>query len=229
MTDNGDSKMAYVDWMIRGPKISSCNCAYGCPCEFNARPTNDVCEGLEAHRIDEGWFGDVRLDGIIIGARYRWPGPVHEGGGIAQGFISAHATEEQREALYKILGGEEQEPTTPFAIYGSTIEQEFDPIFADIEFDFDLAARTGRFHVPGAMEMTLEPIRNPVTGKPHRAQIVLPDGFEFRAAEMASGSFRSSGDLAMTSQDTYGFLIDVAYGPYGVIDEKTLGGVGYGA
>ena len=68
--------MAYVDWMIRGPKIASCSCNYGCPCEFNAPPTNPVCEGLEAQRIDEGWFGDVRLDGLIIGARYRWPGPL---------------------------------------------------------------------------------------------------------------------------------------------------------
>ena len=49
--------MAYVDWMIKGPKISSCSCNYGCPCEFNALPTHDVCEGLEALRIDGGFFG----------------------------------------------------------------------------------------------------------------------------------------------------------------------------
>ncbi len=33
--------MAYVDWMIKRPKIASCNCAYGCPCELNAPPHND--------------------------------------------------------------------------------------------------------------------------------------------------------------------------------------------
>ena len=76
--------MPHQDWMIKGPKIAACNCAYGCPCEFNAHPTHDVCEGLEAHRIDEGHFGKVRLDGLIIGARYRWPGPVHQGGGLAR-------------------------------------------------------------------------------------------------------------------------------------------------
>jgi len=169
--------MAYVDWMIRGPKIASCNCDYGCPCEFNAPPTHDVCEGLEAHRIDEGWFGDVRLDGVIYGARYRWPGPIHEGGGVVQGFVSAHATEEQREALFQILEGKEQEPVTVFNIYGATIEEEHDPIFADIEFECDIDAGTGRFRVPDAMEMALEPIKNPVTGKAHRAQIHLPTGF----------------------------------------------------
>jgi hypothetical protein len=216
--------MAYVDWMIRGPKIAACSCNYGCPCEFNAPPTNDVCEGLEAHKIVEGWFGDVRLDNLIVGTSYRWPGPVHEGGGMAQGFISEQATPEQREALFQILGGKEQEPTTPFVIYGSTIAKEFDPIFADIEFECDLKAGTGRFKVPDHMEMSLEPIKNPVTGKPHRAQIVLPDGFEFRMAEMASGTFRATGDIELNSRGKYGFLIDVAYGPYGIIEEKTYGG-----
>lgn len=216
--------MAYVDWMISGPKIASCNCDYGCPCEFNARPTNPVCEGMEAQRIDEGWFGDVRLDGLIIGARYRWPGPVHEGKGIVQGFISEQATDEQRDALFQILEGKEQEPTTPFNIYGSTIEKEFDPIFADIEFECDINGRTGRCKVPGVMEMSLEPIRNPVTGKPHRAQITLPEGFEFRTAEMASGTFQAKGDIELNSKGVYAFLIDVAYGPYGIIEEKTLGG-----
>jgi hypothetical protein len=114
--------MAYVDWQIAGPKIASCNCAYGCPCEFNARPTNGMCEGLEAHLIVEGWFGDVRLDGLVIAARYRWPGPVHEGGGIAQGIVDARASEAQRAALLTILGGKEQEPSTVFNIYGATID-----------------------------------------------------------------------------------------------------------
>jgi hypothetical protein len=216
--------MAYVDWMIRGPKIASCSCNYGCPCEFNAPPTNPVCEGLEAQRIDEGWFGDVRLDGLIIGARYRWPGPLHEGGGIVQGLISEQADEAQREALFQILEGKEQEPTTVFNIVGSTIEKEFDPIFADFEFECDMEALTGYFRVPGLMEMKLEPIKNPVTGVDYPAQIVLPTGFEFRTAEMASGTFEASGEIELNSSGVYGFLTDVAYGPYGLIEEKSYRG-----
>lgn len=213
--------MSYVDWMIKGPKISSCNCDYGCPCEFSAPPTHDVCEGLEAMEITEGYFGDVRLDGLRFAASYRWPGPVHEGGGIAQGFIDENATEAQREALFKILDGEEQEATTAFNIYGSTIDKEFDPVFSKIEFDFDLEARTGGVRVPGHLEMSLEPIRNPVTGAPHRAKIVLPEGFEFREAEMASGTFNGTGDITFENSNCYGFLTFVAYGPHGVVDEAS--------
>jgi hypothetical protein len=210
--------MPHQDWMIKGPKIAACNCAYGCPCEFNARPTHDVCEGLEAHRIDEGYFGKVRLDGLIVGARYRWPGPVHEGGGVAQGFVDARATPEQRDALVQILSGKEQEPHTPFNIYGATIARELDLIVAPVEFSADMKARTGGFRVPGVMEMSLEPIRNPVTGAEHFAQIRLPNGFEFREAEMASGRMNAEGpDLGMSHRNCYGFLTYVAYGPKGLI------------
>ncbi len=209
--------MGYVDWMIKGPKITSCNCAYGCPCEFNALPSYGPCEGLECMEIEEGYFGDVRLDGLLVGAAYHWPGAVHEGHGVTQGFIDERADEAQIDALFKILGGEEQEPTTVFNIDGSTIEKELDPVFAPIEFSCDIEARTGGFVVPGHLEMSLEPIRNPVTGAPHRALIRLPEGFEFRDAEMASGTFKGTKDWTYEHADCYGALFYAAYGPHGVI------------
>lgn len=213
--------MAYIDWKISGPKIGSCNCDYGCPCEFNGRPSNDICEGLEAMRIDEGYFGDVRLDGLMFAARYRWPGAVHEGGGTVQGFIDERANAAQREALFKILDGEEQEPTTLFNIYGSTIETEIDPIFTKIEFECDIHAARGWFSVPDIMRLDLEPIKNPVTGNDHRAQIRLPNGFEFNVGEMASGSYKANGsELSMVGNRVYGLMMDVAYGPYGIIEDR---------
>lgn len=184
--------------------------------------TEGLCEGLEAHRIDEGWFGDVRLDGLVFAARYRWPGAVHEGGGMAQGIIDRRATKEQTEALFTILEGKEQEPTTLFNIYGSTIETEFDPIFADIEFTCDFDTGTGGFDVPGIMSLALEPIRNPVTNAPHPAKIVLPTGFEFREADVVSGDFSANGDIALDRMKRYGFLTYVAYGPHGLIEPESL-------
>lgn len=210
--------MVYVDWAIKGPKIAACSCDYGCPCEFNGRPSEGLCEGLECMRIDEGWFGDTRLDGLKVAAVYRWPGPVHEGGGRVQGFLDREASDRQVAALARILGGEEQEPTTVFNIYGSTIAEELDPVFAPIAFRCDIEARSGAFRIDGHLELELEPIRNPVTGAPHRARIVLPEGFEFREAEMASGTFASRGAIRMERERRYGALWRAAYGPYGVID-----------
>jgi hypothetical protein len=168
--------------------------------------------------IEEGYFGNIRLDGLRFAAAYRWPGPVHEGGGIVQGFIDERADDAQREALIKIVSGLEQEPTTAFNIYGSTIEKEYDPVFTTIEFRCDIAARTGGLTVPGHLELGIEPIRNPVTGQPHRAQIRLPEGFEFREAEMASGTFSGTGEIKFENARCYAFFTHVAYGPYGVID-----------
>jgi len=209
--------MAYVDWMIRGPIVGACSCAYGCPCEFMARPTHGDCFGLEIMEIAEGHFADVRLDGLRHGALYRWPGPVHEGKGVAQGVIDARATAAQREALLTILGGKEQVPTSKFNIYGSTIEREIDPVFAPIELDLDLAGRRASARVPGILELTLEPIRNPVTGKVFPAAIVLPEGFEYRRAEMASGRFSAPPPWDFNETGVYGALFEAAYGPQGII------------
>jgi hypothetical protein len=214
--------MAYVDWKISTKTIGTCSCDYGCPCEAMARPTRVPCEGVMAMEITEGYFGDVRLDGIRTAGAYRWPGPVHEGKGTWWSIIDKSATEAQVEALFKILGGEEQEPTTGFAIYGSTIENEPDPIFADIEFEWDLEGRKGRFSVSGVLEADIEPIRNPVTGEPHFMSIILPTGFENRGAEMASATFWSKGELELKHSKRYASMFFVTYGPYGVIDEESL-------
>ena len=213
--------MAYVDWQILGKRLVSCSCDYGCPCEFNAPPTRTPCEGVEGMEIDRGHFGDVQLDGLRVAGIFRWPGAVHEGGGHYLLVIDGRADEAQREALLTITAGEEQEPTTAFNIYGSTIEHEYDPVFAGIEFEWDLDKRRGRLAVPGLLESRLAPIVNPVTGADHRAVIKLPEGFEFREAEIVSADFQAEGELAHEHSGRYGFLTYVGYGPYGVIEEHS--------
>ncbi len=213
--------MSYTDWIIKTRQIGTCSCNYGCPCEFNAPPTRTPCEGVMALEIVDGHFGDVSLDGLKLAGAYSWPGAVHEGGGAWWSVFDKNATEDQLEALYKILGGEEQEPTTGFAIYASTIEHEPDPVFADIEFEYDLDNATGSFSVNGVLEATVEPIRNPVTGGPHRVAIKIPEGFEFLEGEMASSSFSSRGTIEQEHKGCYGFLSFVSYGPYGIIKEQS--------
>lgn len=213
--------MAYVDWKICTKTIGTCSCDYGCPCEFNAPPTRTPCEGVMAIEITEGYFGGVRLDGLRVAGAYRWPGPVHEGKGTWWSIIDKSATEEQVAALFKILGGEEQEPTTGFAIYGSTIENEPEPIFADIEFEWDLEGRRGRFVVNGVLDAEIEPIKNPVTGEPHFIAIRPHDGFEFREAEMASATFWSKGEIEQSHSERFAAITYVTYGPYGIIPEES--------
>ncbi|MCP4330895.1 MAG: DUF1326 domain-containing protein [Alphaproteobacteria bacterium] len=209
--------MVHLDWKIRTVKLATCSCDYGCPCEFNAPPTRRPCEGFEASEIIEGHFGDMRLDRLRFGATFRWPGPLHEGGGTAQGIIDERADQAQREAIIKILSGEEQEPTTMFNIIGGTIAAEEDTLYLPIDMAWDMAARSGHIDIPGVAKGNFEPIRNPVTGKPHYAKITLNDGFEFHEAEMASADAEGTGEIKFNCAGRYAFLIDVSYGPHGII------------
>jgi hypothetical protein len=186
--------MAHVDWRIRGPELASCNCDWGCPCQFNARPTHGNCRAAVAMRIDQGHFGDVKLDGLHWVTLLAWPGAIHEGNGEALPIVDERADERQREALLKILGGEETEPgATIFNVVASTLVTMHEPRFLPIEFEADIESQTGRVAVPGVIETSGEPIRNPVTGAAHRARVVLPHGFEYTEAEFASTTTRTSG------------------------------------
>jgi hypothetical protein len=57
--------MIYPDWIIRGLEISTCNCNWGCPCQFNSIQTHGHCRAGVAMRIEAGHYGDSRLDGLL--------------------------------------------------------------------------------------------------------------------------------------------------------------------
>jgi hypothetical protein len=191
-------------WEIKGRELINCNCAYGCPCQFNALPTKGFCEAMGAIAVDQGRHGDVRLDGLKLGVIFQWPGAIHEGKGKCQPIVDAKADPQQREALLKIMSGQDTEPfATMFAVFASTLDKVFDPIFTAIDFDVDVEARRGKVRAEGVFELSGEPIRNPVTGAEHRARIDLPHGFEYEIAEVGSASSRSRGNLAVELKNSY--------------------------
>src|SRR5215472_14845567 len=113
--------MAHVDWEIEGPEISSCNCNFGCPCQFNALPTHGNCRAAVAFRIDRGHFGDVRLDGLCAGGMFAWPKAIHLGNGECLPLVDERATPEQRGALLTVLSGGETDPgATIFNVFATT-------------------------------------------------------------------------------------------------------------
>ncbi|MEE8204217.1 MAG: DUF1326 domain-containing protein [Alphaproteobacteria bacterium] len=196
--------MAQVSWRIKGVEYANCNCAYGCPCQFNALPTHGDCQYVLFARIDEGHYGDTRLDGLRFAVVGKFPGAVHEGNGTQQLIIEEGADDKQREALRRIVYNEDtDELRTHYAIYNAMSSTVLDPVFAPIEPEVDMEARTARGRVPGLVVSDAEPIRNPVTGDEHRAQIVLPHGFEYTVAEMGSASSKMTGDIPLEFSDTY--------------------------
>jgi hypothetical protein len=181
-----------VDWMIQGPWLTTCNCTVGCPCQFNQLPTHGHCRAAVGCLIEEGFFGKTRLDGVRFAGLFAWPGPIHQGKGESQPIVDASATDAQRAAVLAIIRGEETEPgATIFNVFAAMITKRHEPLFLPIDFAADVDGRRGRLSVAGVVEVTTEPIRNPVTGAEHRVRIDLPHGFEYTVAEVASAKTKT--------------------------------------
>lgn len=208
-----------IDWRIEARELANCNCVVGCPCQFNASPSNGNCDAVVALEIDRGHFGGVSLDGLRAVAINSWPGPVHEGHGRSQVVIDERATDQQRDALLKILSGQETEPgTTVFNVFAATFDEVLEPLFKPIEMDINVDARRGSVRIDGLVHTIASPILNPVTGKEHRARIDMPEGFEFRLAEVGRGTSETSGAVAMNHTDSHTHFARLRFTQHGVVD-----------
>jgi hypothetical protein len=193
------------EWMIRGVEYGNCNCAWGCPCQFNASSTYGHCEAVVGGIIAEGHFNDTQLDGVKWVMIVQWPGEIADGNGRQQFIVDETATAEQRESMLKILAGESTAPgATHFFVYNSTMSEVLDPIFAPIDIAVDVDARQGRISVGDLVESTGAPITNPNNGEPYQAAIELPNGFEYTKAQMGTGTSRVRAGIELDLQDSYG-------------------------
>jgi len=185
--------MSLVDWRLQGLNVSACNCAWGCPCQFMSLPTNGHCHASVGIQIDRGHFGKVQLDGLAIGGVFAWPEAIHLGNGEAQPVVDVRASPEQREALLKIMSGQETEPgATIFNVFASTLVKVHDPVFARISIKADKAACMATVAIDGIVDFNVEPIKNPITGEPMRVSVTMPGGFEYDEAQFASGNVRTT-------------------------------------
>ncbi len=187
--------MTDTKWFMQGKYVEYCSCDHGCPCESMASPTYGHCDGVIAMKIDEGYYGDVRLDNVIIAATFYFPRAIHHGGGHMQPILPENTTDAQKEVIFKILSGEGQPVGTMFQIFSVIIEHIHEPLFLPIDFDWDVKKRTAKISVPKVVTATTSPIRNPVTDTEQRIRTVLPEGWVFYEAEVASGAAKGLGDI----------------------------------
>ncbi len=205
-------------WEIKGRELVNCSCTYGCNCQFNGLPDKGHCYAVAGIQIDEGRHGDTSLDGLRVAAIFKWPGAIHEGNGEAIAFVDAKADDRQREALLKIMTGQDTDPfATMFAVYASTVTKMHDPVFTDIDLELDIEGRKGRIFVKDYIDTVGEPIRNKITGAETRAQIVLPEGFEYAVADIGSASTTTNGPVRMALTDTYGQFANLHLNSHGVV------------
>jgi hypothetical protein len=202
MAENGRT-----EWAIKGEEVGSCNCDWACPCQFEGDPTHGDCHALLGYAIREGKFGDVDISGVNFAEIVSWPGPIYEGDGTVQLIVDESASDEQRDAVIQMASGEHG--GVYFQIFASVLPHARDPITAPIEIESDRDGRNASVRVGEVGELRIEPIKSPATGDEHRVRIDLPNGFEYKQAEIGNTvNARVSGEapLDFTLEGTYGQL-----------------------
>lgn len=207
-------------WELHGRELGNCNCASGCPCQFMSLPTHGNCEAAAGFEFDSGHYGAVDLGGTRSAMVLKWPGAIHEGNGTMQIIIDPSATPDQRDALQKIMtGGDTEDMATMWWVFSMMSPNKLETLYKPIEIDVDLEKRRGHVRVPGVFETEAQPITNPVTGAEHRARINLPHGFEFRFAEVAKGTTKTTGALDLRdNRDSHAHMVEIHLSSKGVIE-----------
>lgn len=203
-------------WSIEGAWFKNCNCDPGCPCDFNQAPTTGQCEGIIGMRIDKGHFGDVTLDGLKFAGAAWWPGRLDEGNGHILPIVDETANDAQRGALLTIMSG--QAGGTMFEIFAAVCPHVREPVFAPIDFEFDIDSRGGRLKAGEVIDTEVQTLRAIGSDEPYRIIVKIPGGFEYTGdnedAETAltkSLTVRGGGELDYEHSNTHSSMAFVKH------------------
>jgi hypothetical protein len=192
-------------WSLKGQVLVACNCDWGCPCNFNALPTNGKCEGGWTWHVEDGAYGDVRLDGLSFSVFVNWPGAIHEGNGEALILIDHRADDAQRRAIETLVGGD---VGGPWGVLTWTWPTVHGPYAA--AYELELNGVNSRIRCGDFVEVEAGPIRNPVTGAESYPSVVLPQGIIFKRGDLgATSRFRVANGIEYDHSGQY-----MAIGPF---------------
>lgn len=180
--------------------IRICNCAPGCTCNFSGFPSSSdgSCKAFVGNVIEEGFCGEVDLAGVTAIAMLDWPKAIHDGGGKVVFIVQPDTTEEQIGCLAQIYTG--QLGGNPWAILGTTYEVAG---LVKTPITIDGSGMTITMSADGVGSASGDTFKNPVTGEPHEAHIVLPEGFIWTKGECGVGSFTVAAEgLSLSYKDS---------------------------
>ena len=194
-------------WTMSGAIYGSCNCDWGCPCNFNVAPTYGHCDGVYMFAVREGRYADVPLDGLHFAWAGHSPGPLHEGNVTAALIIDESATPEQREALRTLWRSGSS--GLPFDILNSVTATWLETVYAP--FDVELAGINTKAKIDGGKihELALTRVKNPVTGDEEELYLDKPTGFTSKRSELGMA------EVATFSCDGLSFDTTGKYAEYG--------------
>ena len=167
---------------MNGAIYGSCNCDWGCPCNFDVAPSYGHCDGVYMFAVREGRYGEVPLDGLHFAWAAHSPGPLHEGNVTAALIIDESATSEQREVVTTLWRSGSS--GLPFDILNSVTATWLETVYAS--FDVELAGISTKAKIGGGKiyELALSRVKNPVTGADEELYLDKPTGFTSKRSEL---------------------------------------------
>ncbi len=197
-------------WSLTAEYIQSCNCDYGCPCNFNALPSRGNCEALLGYHITKGVVGGTKLDGVTFAQGLYWPRAIHQGNGVARLYVDPRASAAQRKAVEELVAGKIGGGV--FEIFPKTWSKTYSTKAAKIGWRF--GGYDSKFTVEGVGEVASSHIRNPVSGDTFEGKIVLPGGIAWKKADVSSVDWWLRDPEAawnMRHEKTSGFVCTVSF------------------
>jgi hypothetical protein len=187
------------EWALTGTVLIACNCDWGCPCNFNARPTKGKCEGGWTWHVDRGVVNGMPLDGLSFTIIVKWPGAIHEGNGEGVLFVDERASAEQGAAIDSLVSGKFG---GPWGILAWTWPKLHGPKAAAYELAID--GLHTRLKVGDSLIIESTPIRNPVTGAEAHPSMYLPEGLIVKRGDLcATRTFRLNDAIAFDHSGQY--------------------------
>lgn len=159
-------------WKIKGELILSCSCTVFCPCVISLGkhpPTEGYCQGWAGVHIDEGFFGDVKLDDLNFGILLDIPGEMGRGNWTAAGYIDERASDAAYEGLAKIIAGEARGTTGLFKLLVSNFLG-----VKRVPIKFEKQGKGRVFEIPKTISGYIEPVPG---ADPDRDLVVTNTGY----------------------------------------------------
>lgn len=143
-----------MGWSINGNYVASCSCAVICPCPVDGRPNdpNGECRGVALFHIASGNSDGLDLSGVDFAFVNFFPSNITAGNWKVGVVADESASDEQVEALGKILSGE---VGGPFAEFTPLIGENLGVERAKIAVSGDAGS------VSGGSDFTFEPFTGP--------------------------------------------------------------------
>ena len=201
-------------WKMEAEYLQSCNCDYGCPCNFNALPTYGNCEALIAYHIRKGNFEDTNLDRVNFAWGLWWPKAIHMGDGIGALYVSDEATPQQVKAIEEITSGKHGGGV--FTVFPSTFKSTLPTTITKIEFHYH--PYDAWFTVEGAGEVRSQHIKNAKTGADFEGEVLVPNGIAFKRGTVSSVDWHwTANNISLRHEKKNGHITVATYSNEGCI------------